>query len=213
MGSKNTACVKEMTNIKYTIKEYSQNLVCRFWRERSRRTRHEKPFALPFQMKAIFWRRADLGGSRLGGEEMRSRCLVLCPHCVLPLPFDAASGHRPIWKIHQRFIGHWVDTHLLLDTWLNVGIGKVVEAIFYLWVFFRRPNIYFKKYDNPPLDALVYTCRGFMDADWFTNFWEKQLTLWPYLILVTTATTGGGGKFFQVRGIFLTVNAKSSHKR
>ena len=34
-----------------------------------------------------------------------------------------------------------------------------------------------------------------------------------YLILVTTATTGGGGKFFQVRGIFLTVNAKSSHKR
>ena len=34
-----------------------------------------------------------------------------------------------------------------------------------------------------------------------------------YLILVTTATTGGGGKFFQVRGIFLTVNAKSSHER
>ena len=43
------------------------------------------------------WRWPRLGGTwrrepRLEGQEMRSRCLVLWPLCVLPLPFDAAPS-------------------------------------------------------------------------------------------------------------------------
>ena len=45
----------------------------------------------------------------------------------------------------------------------------------------------------------------------YTNV--RKYTQWAYLILVTTAATGGGGKFFSSEGNFLTVNAKSTHKR